>query len=613
MIIKVATGSRKLQEVYVDREDPPVLGARILYYTSSKSINTGIVWGYDLEQINTSKSYGTLISLDRTPIVNKAFIEAIKEAGEYYIYPPWALIVKTIPSIMFKYITGFLEPAIKESEAYADKTLKLVFRLLKKRSLTIEEAYKKYKKEHIDFYLQKGLLRLTDNPEFLVKLDINQKSTEELLLKRANISFIVGDYKKFLYSFKEDGQNLIITPSIHVAKDLSEDLKAILLKTPVNILNAIQCYKKVFTEDGVFVSTLSGVSLPFFNLKHIFIVDDMYSDIYKSKKEPFVDYRRLAYYIAKYTGAKIYYASNTLSVNGYFLQQEKRANVINIELNMPKIEIITKKNKKVLIEDSVLDIIKQNLNKKILFYVNKSGYSYAYCPRCDASDTCVYCESYITYFKSMNMLKCTRCGKVKQDFICSRCGYDLMISGAGIEQYKEYIEAIFGKRENFNFESHTPEEEFDIVFGFLLENLLFAPELSAREIYHNKLWQLASKAKEVFVLETLHIDKQSIESLLNRNQNIFLEDELKRRQDSKEPPFTKAILIEMKDNIELLYNELTEEGFLYVSKPKYFYEKGERHFRLLVKIKNQANLRRLSTILRRYKHYKINVGIESFV
>jgi len=62
-----------------------------------------------------------------------------------------------------------------------------------------------------------------------------------------------------------------------------------------------------------------------------------------------------------------------------------------------------------------------------------------------------------------------------------------------------------------------------------------------------------------------------------------------------------------------LYKELSEEDFFYVSKPRYFYEKGEKRFKLLIKVKNTANIKRLGHLLKSYKNYKIHVGIESFL
>jgi len=613
LILKLATESRVLQEVYIDDEDVPPAGTRIFYTGLDGSIKGGILWGYDAKAVKSEK---TVVYKDKLPIVNQSVFEAVKDAGEYYLYPAYTLLAKIIPDIMFKVNDKSLKLK-KNDEDFTDKTFKRIFRLLKKRKLSLEEAYKKYTKNAVDFYIKKGFLEVENNIGPLVKIeDIDIKpSNEGRFSKRLNIEIITGDYKQKIKDITIGPfQSLVVVPSKYMFdnfRDIFED--AIFLKSPNTVSETRFCYESAMKEDRVFVSTPFGLVLPFYNLKNIILIDDMYSEFYKSKKEPYLDFRRLSYYVAKHYGANLYLVSLTLSINDYFLYKEKKANHIHISVKLPHIKIVEKKDKNFLIDDETIDIIKQHIDKNILFYVNKSGYSYAYCERCNALDTCVYCESYTTYFKSLNTIKCTKCKNVNQEGVCSRCGGPLKTFGAGLEQYKEYIISMFGDRENFSFDTIEKEDTYDVVFAFSLENLLFAPELSAREIYHHKLWSLSLKAKELFVLETTHVDKYALESILKNDQFIFLEDELKRRKFNNDPPFTKAILIEIGKEIYDLYKELSEEDFFYVSKPRYFYEKGEKRFKLLIKVKNTANIKRLGHLLKSYKNYKIHVGIESFL
>ncbi len=611
MILKVATESKLLQEVYQEDEDIPPLGSRVFYNTNT-GLKGGILWGYDTK--SHKKDEKTLVYKEQTPVVNQSFIEAVKDAGDYYLFPAYTLLVKLLPDILFKTTTRSLKPKMDDT-AFTDRTFKKILRLLKKRDVSLEEAYKKYKKEVIDFYIQKGFLEVKNTEEPLVKFkNINYEGSSGFL-KKLNINIISGDYKKELYGIlKGDFQSLVIVPSKNMF-DAFENIipDAVFLKSPNTPYDAIFCYESAMSKNHIFVATPFGLTLPFYNLKNIVLVDDMYTEGYKSKKEPYIDYRRLAYYVAKHYGANLYLVSETLSVNDYFLYKENKATYTHIDLKLPEIKVIEKNQKDILINDETIEIIKENLDKDILFYVNKSGYSYAFCKRCQALDTCVYCENYTTYFKSLNTIKCTRCGKVNHEGVCSRCGGPLITFGAGLEQYEEYITSMFGKRENFHFASSEKDGVYDIVFGFLLENMLFAPELSAREAYHHKLWSLASKARELFVIETTRKDEFALESLLKNNQLIFLEDELRKRELNNEPPFAKAIYIEMDESIKKLYQELLEEEFLYISKPRYFYEKGEKRFRLLIKVKTKANIKRLGQILRKYKNYKLHIGVEAFL
>ncbi len=612
MILKIATESKVIQEVYQADEDIPPLGVRIFYQTKD-GLRGGILWGYDTK--SPKKDVKTVIYKEYIPIVNQSFIEAVKDASDYYLFPAHTLLAKLLPDILFKTTTKSLRPKIEDKD-FTDKTFKKMLRLLKKRDVSLEEAYKKYKKDIVDFYIQKGFLEVQNTEDPIVKLqNLSHKEEHKNIFKKLHINIVSGDYKKELpHILQRDVQSLIVVPSKYmfdVLKDILPD--AIFLKSPNTPQETILCYESVMNEDNVFVATPFGLTLPFYNLKNIILIDDMYTESYKSKKEPYIDFRRLAYYAAKHYGANIYLLSETLSINDYFLYKEQKAHHIHINLNLPKIYVVEKKEKDFLIDNETLELIKKHIDKKILFYVNKSGYSYAYCQRCKALDTCAYCESYTTYFKSLNIIKCTRCKKVNQSGTCSRCGGTLITVGAGLEQYKEYLISTFGDRPNFYFESVEKDENYDIVFGFSLENLLFAPELSAREIYHHKLWSLASKARELFVIETIQKDEYALASLINNNQFIFLENELKRRASNYDPPFTKAISIEMDKDVYKLYDEILEEEFLYISKPRSFYEKGERRFKLLIKVKSKANIKRLGQILKKYKDYKVHIGIETFL
>jgi len=614
LILKVATESKVLQEVYTE-EESVCIGARVFFRAPGGATRGGIVWGYRENPPGkyTTKSSGkTLVYKDNIPIVNHSLIETSKDLGEYYLYPSYAILVKLLPDILFKANDVFLKLKI-ENPDFTDKVFKRIFRLLKKRNMTLEEAYKKYKKDTIDFYINKGFLEISERFEPLVIFDDTNTNEEPYTLKKSNIKLIAGDYKKKLKEFLEGSfQSLLVVSSKHMFDTFKEVFEnAVFFKSPSTPKEARMCYQSALKENKVFVTTSFGLTLPFFNLKNIVLVDDMYTEIYKSKKEPYIDFRRLSYYLSKHAGADLYTASEALSINDYYLYKEKKAELIYIEPKIPDIKIIEKKDKSFLIDKETLSIAKDHIDENILFYVNKSGYSYAYCERCNALDVCPYCESYTTYFKSIDTLRCTKCKKVNQDMLCSRCHGPLKTYGAGLEQYQEYITSVFGKKENFYFSSNTHiDDRFDIVFVFSLENLLFAPVLSAREVYHHKLWSLSLKAKKLFVLETSVKDDKALESIVNKNQFIFLEDELERRRLNQEPPFVKAISIEMDNDIDKLYKELLDEHFFYISKPKYFYEKGQRRFRLLIKIKQKANIKRLGEILKKYKNYKLHIGIE---
>jgi hypothetical protein len=114
----------------------PPAGTRIFYIGLNGSIKCGILWGYDTKAAKLEK---TVLYKDRLPIVNQSVFEAVKDAGEYYLYPAYTLLAKIIPDIMFKVNDKTLKLK-KDDEDFTDKTFKRIFRLLKRRKLSFRRS-----------------------------------------------------------------------------------------------------------------------------------------------------------------------------------------------------------------------------------------------------------------------------------------------------------------------------------------------------------------------------------------------------------------------------------------------------------------------------------------
>lgn len=275
-----------------------------------------------------------------------------------------------------------------------------------------------------------------------------------------------------------------------------------------------------------------------------------------------------------------------------------------------------------LFTSKIKDVIKKNKNKKIfIFYPRKGYFSYLICDECGYVERCPKCKIPLTYFKEENKLICKICGYKKNLFdICPNChGISMNLKSPGTERVKEKLSKIFKDRKIYQLdESITKrskkireniEKEFllygdivvgtnlilpllrkvnDFIFIFLNIDFLFnLPEYDAfEEIFYLilKVVEEASLKNGKIFIQTKFPKSNLFTSLVNKNLFNFINDELRKRKESKFPPFYKYILIE---NFEKNYLEKLES---LKNEDDEFYLENKR---LRMKTKNLENYKSL--------------------
>lgn len=254
-----------------------------------------------------------------------------------------------------------------------------------------------------------------------------------------------------------------------------------------------------------------------------------------------IDIRNFLYLLSKYTGAKFLIVSPAIDIHTYNLI---KANRVEIEYLTQKLEVhvVKRKEEEILCSESV-KLLEKCTDRKVLFLVNKKGYGYAYCPKCQNLCICPFCGTFLTLYKESEKILCTSCG-FKSDLVCPECASDVRSSSFGIEKAMEKVEKLFGIRKNFTFGTFPAfEDTYDLVIVLNADNLLSVPFFNAEESYYRYLWRARAIARDRLLIQTLFPEHPILKHLQEGDWKSYCESELIRRREEKLPPFSRILLV----------------------------------------------------------------------
>lgn len=248
----------------------------------------------------------------------------------------------------------------------------------------------------------------------------------------------------------------------------------------------------------------------------------------------------------------------------------------------------------VLITSEIKNVIQKNKDNKIfIFYPRKGYFTYFVCDECGYVEKCPTDKIPLTYFSEKNKLICKICGFEKNVFdICPICGgITMKFTSPGTEKVKERLKRIFKERnitqldESIVKGSKKKREEIekdfilngDIIVGtnmilpilrkvenfiFIFLNIDFVINMPEYDSFENVFYLILRVLEESSIrngkvyIQTKFLKNIIFKSFNQKNQYIFLIDELKRRKESKFPPYFKYVTVE---NFDLNYLEAFEK------------------------------------------------------
>ncbi|WP_461830032.1 primosomal protein N' [Aquifex sp.] len=300
-----------------------------------------------------------------------------------------------------------------------------------------------------------------------------------------------------------------------------------------------------------------------------------------------VDIRRVSYFLSKKTGASLEFQTPFYTLESYY---GVKRGIFSLREEEFDAEVkILKRKEEVLTEELYKDIEKRR-EESFLFLVNKTGYSYLFCPRCDGVVECPECGTFLTYSKEKEKVFCTRRAShyASEERVCPRCGGEAQELGFGVEKAKEVIEGFFGKRENWEFATFPDwKKSFDNVVILNADNILSVPSYKSHERFLEFVAHALRCARKTLFLQTGVLEEDEVKLLGEKKFRELYERELLRRKEEELPPFTRLVLIESPEDIEEVLKSTVSEDFRKV------YNSKEKTWQYLLKIRSREVLRKL--------------------
>lgn len=346
----------------------------------------------------------------------------------------------------------------------------------------------------------------------------------------------------------------------------------------------------------IVVGTRSSVFSPLQNIGLV-ILDEEHDRSYKQEDQVMYHAKEIAKLRSEKDQAVLLLGSATPSIETYFQTEQKLIGKEILsdrihQLEMPEVEIVNLQDEENFGQDTIFsvrlrDAIQKTLQdrKQIILFLNRRGFStQVYCPKCGTTLQCPNCAISMTYHRDVNSFVCHYCDLcVNTDHPCPTCIHSKWIKfGFGTEKVEKELKFLFPdaivdrldrdtiKKGVFdtaftNFADRKTDiligtqmitkgldfEHVDLVGVLLADQSLHFPDFRASEQTFQLLTQVIGRAgrgsqRGLAILQTLQPKHYAIVSAAKQNYQEFYEQEIRYRETSAYPPYSKLILFEIR-------------------------------------------------------------------
>jgi len=351
----------------------------------------------------------------------------------------------------------------------------------------------------------------------------------------------------------------------------------------------------------VVIGARSSLFLPFKNLG-IIIVDEEHDASYKQDEGVSYNARDMAITRASLENIPINLVTSVPSIETYnnIVNKKYYSTKLNKrfrEASLPNIEIINLHNeilnKGSWIANKTIHQVNKHLDKgdQALFFLNRRGYApFVICKKCGYKFQCPNCAVNLNFHKRINKLLCHYCGY--KSVLLRNCKdnkkCDLSFCGPGVERIFAELKKIYPTKKIEIFSSDTLEKnkltnnllkkvennKIDILIGTqLLSKGFHFPKLNCIVVvdgdFSSHGYDLRSAEKNIqlyhqlsgragregnlstILFQTYTPDDEVLMNISKNNPHIFLQKELKLREEKKLPPFYRLISLIISGQNEL--------------------------------------------------------------
>ena len=533
-------------------------------YVNFKGKNrVGIVW----ERIEEKPNYEVKCIekiLDDEPIISKELKKTIEFISYYYITHKGLVLRSSLPKALFNPKTVFNTSKIENSIS-----------INRRYELNDEQKniYESINLEHFSVNLIFGVTGSGKTEIYLRLIEDVIKSNKKAIVLVPEIALTPQYIGIFSDRFNRDAICVIhsrLTPK----QKLSEWVK----------------FRQL--QSSIMIGTRSSVFVDFSDIG-IVIVDEENDESYKQESEPNYNAKDIAIYRAKNVDIPVILCSATPTLESYYKAKKKKFNLYTLkkrikEIPLPYVEIVKLEGEEMFAKKTI-DTIKNTLKngETVAIFLNRRGFSnYLLCGECGYVFQCPNCSVSLTYHKETGDLKCHWCERsydIPQR--CPKCGsVNIMERGVGTQKIVEELKGLMPDKhiERFDRDAVAKRKEFnritddlkngsiDILVGTQmlskghdisriglvvvasLDSMFSAPDFRASEKAVSLIIQTAGRSGRQklgrVIIQTISESSTIIKYIKNHDYELFLKDELQKREDLLYPPFSHLIRIVIENN-----------------------------------------------------------------
>ncbi|EDP75752.1 hypothetical protein [Hydrogenivirga sp. 128-5-R1-1] len=358
-------------------------------------------------------------------------------------------------------------------------------------------------------------------------------------------------------------------------------------------------------EPVVVVGTYTALLCPAKELTSVVLSDES-SPGNKLRYAGGVDMRRACFLLSRKVGTNLTFTTPAPSLSSYYLIK-KGGMEFERERASAEVKLIKREPAEVLTQE-LYNLLKSEPSRETLFLVPKHGYSYAYCPRCEALTECPECGTFLTYSLKREVLYCTNCRYRQEELLCPECEGELEEAGFGLEKAMEVVEENLGLRENFYFSTHPHWEiSYEMVVVLSADSLLSVPSYRAKEELLLYLLRAQNVAGSLLIVQTMFPEEEPFRSFAEDDVEGVYDGELEERERELLPPFWRLLLIKTTNP------ELERYVFKVVSpNVKSTYNVREECYEFLIRFRDRRTLFKVKQLLKRFPKDIIEVKVDPF-
>ena len=362
----------------------------------------------------------------------------------------------------------------------------------------------------------------------------------------------------------------------------------------------------------IIIGSRSSIFLPFSNLGLIIVDEEHDSSFKQIDPAPRYSARDLAVVMSKMFNARLLLGSATPSFESYYNARQNKYHLVTITeryggVEMPEIIVddmrieTRRKTMQANFGKVLIDTMNKTLEEKnqVILFQNRRGFSLRIeCDHCNYIPQCINCDVSLTYHKNQNILKCHYCGYTTHvPTECPSCkSTDLKMHGFGTERIEDDLKVVFPEANSARLDLDTTRtknsyqyileqfqnKETDILVGTQMvtkgldfdsvktvgilnaDNMLSFPDFRAYERSFQLMEQVSGRAgrkgdKGKVIIQTYQPQHQVIQNVMSHDFVRFYEEQMPVRRQFNYPPYSRLILIRLKDVDSMKLNKAADE------------------------------------------------------